>query len=783
MTDKQQLLYRRAIHIERAREACLQALYFLGFGWKTNDDAVNRAVESYTRFSAFQVNQLLSATKSDSLGAAGDSIHDAWVDITETPEGWHYPNTPEKAATLRDKLRKFLDVSRGQGREGTLFRYQTPYFFLSAHRRLAALLTAGVIAFLCFRMEILSGLLAQAGWTLAPMLLMLAAPAFAVRRWPASDGVIRRIRLGMPPFHWTARTVEPRKSVERWPYMTDREQRKDEPKTRHILEEIYRARVMRTLVVLACWAAVAVLIWLIFPSAARTTFLVLALLGSAILAADWLDQVEFTSHLPIRFGAIVLAVIVAAAVWRFERAGALGVIALLAGCSFYLYRNRCWPGAKYLSLASVLAFFVAASGAGTHERESWSAPDSAWSRIPAENWPLGGAAGPPVVVVAASGGGSRAAVYAGRTLERLHDLEGVGENLQLISSVSGGSLANAAYVVRRLQGQPLEGLSTALAGDFIFPTLKGALVPFNSRGAAIEAEWETGPVGLEQLHLSDLASAWRGAGQSSGPPFPLPLFNSVTLSGHLVGISPLEAAAFVDVDRRRGVEAANLYDGYDYENQKPTWVYYRDLSYGLDQVLPTFDPRLSQAVRASANFPFGFPVVRVPSPSPMIYSPGDVRSSPVELTDGGALSNSGFLSLFQLLMNRAGTLRDRGVLVVVVEASKMPEYDTVGTSLNRLRGVIGDQNPIARNLHERMYDILEATYGDRIAIAQVDLPAEEDVNVMTTWALDPDTLAVLEQVFERRWSEERDGIAAKWNALASRQALAEMIDRRRPPLD
>ena len=54
------------------------------------------------------------------------------------------------------------------------------------------------------------------------------------------------------------------------------------------------------------------------------------------------------------------------------------------------------------------------------------------------------------MIVAASGGGSRAAIYTAYTLERLHrDTPEVADHLQAVSSVSGGSLASAAYVARR----------------------------------------------------------------------------------------------------------------------------------------------------------------------------------------------------------------------------------------------------------------------------------------------------------------------------------------------
>ncbi len=82
-------------------------------------------------------------------------------------------------------------------------------------------------------------------------------------------------------------------------------------------------------------------------------------------------------------------------------------------------------------------------------RGVWHENVPAIQRISAAEWPLPGDDGP-VVVVAASGGGSRAAIYTAYTLERLHrDTPDVADHLQAVSSVSGGSLASAAYVARR----------------------------------------------------------------------------------------------------------------------------------------------------------------------------------------------------------------------------------------------------------------------------------------------------------------------------------------------
>src|SRR4029078_9588112 len=93
--------------------------------------------------------------------------------------------------------------------------------------------------------------------------------------------------------------------------------------------------------------------------------------------------------------------------------------------------------------------------------------------------------GAPVVVMAAPGGASRAAIYTAYTFERLHrDLPDVAAHLQAVSSVSGGSLASAAYVARRFHlgrrfvewvaawpadVEPGE-LVEAMSQDFLLPT-------------------------------------------------------------------------------------------------------------------------------------------------------------------------------------------------------------------------------------------------------------------------------------------------------------------------
>ena len=128
-------------------------------------------------------------------------------------------------------------------------------------------------------------------------------------------------------------------------------------------------------------------------------------------------------------------------------------------------------------------------------RDVWHENVTAIRRVPRSEWPLPGD-GAPVVVMAASGGGSRAAIYTAYTFERLHrDLPDVAVHLQAVSSVSGGSLASAAYVARRFNwggrfGEWVAALPAdvepgelveAMSQDFLLPTIAGALSPFSTR--------------------------------------------------------------------------------------------------------------------------------------------------------------------------------------------------------------------------------------------------------------------------------------------------------------
>jgi predicted acylesterase/phospholipase RssA len=378
-------------------------------------------------------------------------------------------------------------------------------------------------------------------------------------------------------------------------------------------------------------------------------------------------------------------------------------------------------------------------------------------------------------------------VFAALALDRLDRLnvgtrveaqEPLSHHIQAISAVSGGSLAAAAYVAAKLRHEPVAALPFKLADDFLQPVLLGVFDLHESRGTHLEHYWE------KQLkldaHLGQLATRWTSQLQQPSPPFPVPIFNSATLDAHVAVVSPLRWHRY----RERLDEIAetkNLYDPLP----DPTWVYYRTGVYSLEDFLLNFDPSLAQAVRASANFPFGFPVVQVNTLQGLPFSPSmlDRRHGTkerVRLTDGGAVSNSGLWTLFALLRKHKDTLKERGVILIIIDASKMPEYGG-RTSTYNLVQTIFDQSPIASNLHWRMIDTLSDELDGRFGVVEVAIPPIRASNYYTSWALDSGTLKQLRHDAEPELERMASLVKDSWGVLVSGAKVELQVDRL--PLD
>ncbi len=545
---------------------------------------------------------------------------------------------------------------------------------------------------------------------------------------------------------------------------------------------------------LGCGAAV-IAMNLYGRPAAVTTALVVSMLVMLVAVARALDALDFVTRARIRFQSLVVLVglgfglfysdarwLVAAAVLPMLWNGAM-VFAKGFGTAPEWSRVVMGSLQGAIAVWGCVVYFVAGNERWEVTNAEGSEPTEP-TRVARDEWPKRDDANTPVVVMIASGGGSRAAIFTAEFLEQLHrTVPDVACGLQAIGSVSGGSLANAAYTSWRLKHDdcpklPPRGaggvgpLVDAVSGDFILPTIYGVFDPMRSRGRRVEDAFEAalGRVGAESAsnpRLGEIAKRWKTT--EDRVPAPLPLFHSASLERNVVVLSPLAADAFHDPIAWASARHANAYERLE-DVLNPTWVYYRSASYALDDFAQTgFDPSLAQAVRASANFPFGFPFVTVASRGGLHFSPDRRRRAgegcDVRLTDGGVLSNSGIWGMHQLLFNHIGALRERGLILLISEASKMPEYVP-----DDLYAAFSDKRPSAHHLHREMMRALQRALGGKLRVLQLDLNPDADKdNVMTTWVLPAARRQQLQGLFDKAWETAAPEAMLKgfWNGPRS----------------
>jgi hypothetical protein len=581
-----------------------------------------------------------------------------------------------------------------------------------------------------------------------------------------------RLRMGKRAYYqWASHAIPPDRGIARWP---------EAGRMRGLMA---RWEVIRAVALIGFLLVAYKLGFSIVEAASavtyKTVYPVASLFAVGLMALHWVDLWDFLDRRPIRMLGLGLLILFLVGSLGFELYLLFATTIPLFLFALWLYhavsRKRVTLAGGLVAVVCVATSISAVSGYFTRERGVWRASPAdptPFARIDETQFPFGGTEGPPVVLLAASGGGSRAAVYTALTLDAIQNdagLRALGDNIHAISGVSGGSLTTAAYVAERIRRNEHANRGTPEAAkwsltelarqNFLNPTLEGALWPGESRGDAIEAFWDD-KVHLRGRTLRDLSDLWRNApkaGFTGGtPPFPLPLFNSCSLDGHAVVISPLAVQTYsADNHEKRQARVHELKDAYGLSGVDGlTWVVDRDAVYGLEEWNPHVNPSIAQAVRASANFPFGFPLVDVETTPHQYGAPYQHHVSRMLLTDGGVLSNSGMWTLSQLMTTKPEVkqaLKARGVLVVVVDASRMPEYSSSGSSVTTLFGAIRDQAPIAQSLHRKMFELLGHEFGSCIEVVGIDLPPTVRDNVQTTWALDDRSLKQLECNFNALW--------------------------------
>lgn len=805
---------RHQVFLREARQVAHQSLYYLCLIDHYPESKKHRPIfEQYAAFAYDQVRAMLNGVHLQSAywdrderlsGTASTEYQQAFSQVDQWQQEIRDTLNKEKTLVAADAQRlisafeQFLDVTAPQG-WWQKFWGHTLYNFLRYLKKhfsllVSMLLALGIIALV----PAVRNLIIDIGW---PALLMLLF--FPVYTW-----LFHRFSRPLFPFGKMAQasfrkyryqSLEPSHGLRRFPHDGIVENKVFAQVTLMAALQLFILSVLISVTYLF-WGYLSSLLW----STSLSVFIILSIMYSLIVLANLIDVSDFFHLRPIRLLALAAAALLLIISFLSEYSAWMSFAAfasIAAGLLIPFFRDRRRTSLLFFGLIFVTMATSLVLHSLTRSSERWrDQPGASAVRLSPDDWPhSAGDKPPPVVLIAASGGGSRSAIYTALTLRWLNkEMPQIAQQIQVISSVSGGSLANAAYISRKLQyalnssgkTQPefmasLNGMKTAVSDDFILPTLIGAFIPFDSRGRRIERYWEEGPVDLSTTHISDLAKTWqRSVQQDSVPPFPIPMFNSTSLDGHRVVISPFDKQMYTNPRINR--EASGENNAYRQGDSRHTWVYYRDGIYGLEDLLPVFDPRLSASVRASANFPFGFPLIEIETNNGLFYNPDpEIRQSgtrkTVSLTDGGALSNSGMWSLTDLMLNNIDRLKERGVLLIVIEASIMPEYSGVDKRLTSLAGVIIDQSPIGQNLHRRIFNLLDSHFGDRLGIVQIDLIPTVDYQVMTTWALDRRSIDRLQKSFVQRWQMESKNIKNLWNQLRAGGALDYSISR--PPLD
>jgi hypothetical protein len=835
--DEQALEWARyTVFVRKAREAAHQSLYFL---YHLDDRGKAHADPAYVAFALQQAHALV----------AGVHIPSAFKDKP--------PEAPEKARTgrltpieivelWRERIRKPLRALADAAQRDTAAALPTTQFeelrsavqeFLehstlaraavSTHdivnlqrflkKNLSLLVALAFALIVCFFVEAFNSLLRNEGW------YAIGIAAVVLSSWVALFASNRASVLGLGHrAFWAYRymALEPARYLERWPRQSN------------LPTRILWAHAFKTMLLISWLSVAAVVIGWFGESTRLTVFLGLALLLFIATAGHWLDRWEFLDPRPIRL--IGLAGVIATVVLLlFEQrlASTALLLAAVGYTGFRLFERRTASSTVPVLCVGLFAVF---NNVSSHRlaQQPWRRPPPAAEaagapgvRVSPADWPfadrMADGMPTPVVVVTASGGGSRAAIFTALALQRLNQAPytEIGRNVQAISSVSGGSLGSATYIARLFETyrsrQPradrLAPIVRAVSQDFLLPTLRGALLPGTTRAEQIEGAWRAakGPA-LGDIRLSSLTARWREAQQrgDDAPPFPMPLFNTTSLDQHDVVISPLPSSFYCSTKPGNISWARQRYPIA--ERDELTWVYDRDAIYGLDALLGDFDPDLAQAVRASANFPFGFPLVELESTMdlltwhPHFAGAGNTAlpasTASLKLTDGGVLSNSGLWPVHDLLTSqpdRLSELRKRGVLIVVIEASKMPEFKTDRHDLDTLYGAIGNRVPVAQAYHRKVFELLNLKLGGRLAIVQLDMipkSREPSYNVHTTWALDEASKAKVKESVALAFkqleepepctphSARRGRLECLWSRLRAGEAPGA-IDIRRPPVD
>ncbi len=356
----------------------------------------------------------------------------------------------------------------------------------------------------------------------------------------------------------------------------------------------------------------------------------------------------------------------------------------------------------------------------------------------------------PFIFVAAAGGGSRAALFASLVFEWLEKEKKDGD-IVLISSVSGGSVATGYFIsppknrdagihssiTSELQARVKEKIredwiwNSTFVDDmninFLAPLLRGAFfLPGIERGESMcyfwddKFEWK----GKNNLDLYDPVNQ------------PCVIFNATTVNQGIrfaIGFPPLTGCQ-TDIKEKDLVVMQTL-----------------------EEWSPNYQINLSEAVRVSANFPWGFEI-------PKLFvsdTKGEIKQK--FLVDGGVSDNTGVDTIVEILKRIVSIknneqhpdsktaesilnkLSDRGFIIVEIDSGAKPTIGKFDDSeLTKPSPIFGPNQAISKASFQNSYNKQKIAYNNELnkmlheeKITWCPIKISNPGKVMTSWALGP----------------------------------------------
>ncbi len=349
--------------------------------------------------------------------------------------------------------------------------------------------------------------------------------------------------------------------------------------------------------------------------------------------------------------------------------------------------------------------------------------------------------------------------------------------------------------LERLERFEANSYINAMKQDHLGAAVAGFFTLGGGRGPGIEKFWET------RFDWKDRRLASLYTGEQSGRLPALIINSTLTNSGTRLAITNLAPSEFFaggkfgpDRDQSNLGEATRFNQIKETQKDAKSEAKTLDLSASrydplpaqintLNELAPAWNIALAQAVHASSNFPFGFPLMRFERTgwydrvSARTLPLRDVLTDPrqedlLEMTDGGVIDNTGVDSVLALLRANAQQIRARGVLIVQIESSFLQsdahtdpsqvlhyftesnqamwraKFNADTAAYNMIRAELQDLMQEPNAMEQVKVAINNQPYivgyqGRRCAFFLLRAGERANENVMTSWRLDRKSRAVL----------------------------------------